>query len=81
MHVFRSCLYAGFVLYYCSCNCMKRKINYWIHYENKQMRDERTKVVTGGKRVYRPRGYKTFFILTLIEHEILTARKNLNTDK
>ena len=27
------------------------------------------------------RGYKTFFMLNSIEHEILTAHKNWNTDK
>ena len=30
---------------------------------------------------YRPRGYKTFFMLNSAEHEISTAHKNYNTDK
>ena len=29
---------------------------------------------------YRPRGYKTFFMLISIEHEISTAHENFNTD-
>ena len=28
-----------------------------------------------------PRGYKTFFMLDSTVHEIITAHKNLNTDK
>ena len=31
--------------------------------------------------VFRPRGYKTFFMLNSTEHEISTGHKNLNTDK